>query len=369
MATTNPTSKTVSMKGGGYYSLHTKGAKDAIDNTLPLAHDALAAIDVEGGEGAFNLADIGAADGGTSIDLIASLVEQVRERAPTRPITVTYTDLPRNDFSALFRMLDGSRGEFRSYLQDYENVFAFASGTSFHRQILPSESLDLGFSATAMHWISRIPGQITDHVHAAGAAGAEFAAFRECALRDWDNILLNRARELRAGGRLVMANLCIDEEGRHLGNTGGVSMLETFNSLWGALVDDNAITEEEYQRTAFPQFYKTAEEHCAPLTDPDRAVHRAGLRLVSAETRIVECPYAAEFRECGDTDAFAAAYVPTTRSWSEIVFMSALNASRALEERRAIVDRFYQSYVDLVRRDPTDHRMDYVYLYMVLAKL
>ena len=77
-----------------------------------------------------------------------------------------------------------------------------------------------------------------------------------------------------------MSNFCIDEQGRYLGNTGGINMFDTFAMLWRRLVDDGTITGEEYADTAFPQFYKTLEEYCAPLTEPDNAVYRSGLRLV-----------------------------------------------------------------------------------------
>jgi len=53
------TPSTVSMKGGGYYSEHTQGAKDVIDNTASLALGALADIDVATGAGPFTVADFG----------------------------------------------------------------------------------------------------------------------------------------------------------------------------------------------------------------------------------------------------------------------------------------------------------------------
>jgi SAM-dependent methyltransferase len=356
------------MWGGGDYSLHTIGAKHVIDNTGELALEALDAIDVAAQAGSFQLADFGAADGGTSIDLVRRIIGNVRVRAPSRPICMTYTDLPRNDYSALFNLVHGGRPDVKSYLDEYDNVFVYASGTSFYLPIFPAETLDFGFSATAMHWISGMPGRITDHVHAVGAKGEELEAFRRHALADWDTILLNRARELKPGGRLVMSNFCIDAQGRYLGNTGGLNMFDTFNRLWRRLVEAGAITEAEYQNTAFPQFYKTVEEYCGPLTDPASAVHQAGLRLESAETRVVPCPYAARFAETGDLERFAVSYVPTLRTWSETVFFNSLDMERPEEERREIVERFYQSYVDLVREDPTGHAMDYVHIYMVVSK-
>lgn len=358
----------VSMWGGGDYSLHTIGAKHVIDNTGELALEALDAIDIGDQTGIFQVADFGAADGGTSIDLVRRIVGTVRERAPTRPICMTYTDLPRNDYSALFNLVHGGRPDIKSYLDEYDNVYVFASGTSFYLPIFPEESLDFGFSATAMHWTSALPGRISNHVHAVGAKGEELEAFRRLALSDWETILLSRARELKPGGRLVMSNFCVDEQGRYLGNTGGISMFDTFAMLWGRLVEDGTITENEYLNTAFPQYYKTVEEYCAPLTDPSSAVHGSGLRLESAETRVVACPYAARYADDGDLESFAVSYVPTLRTWSETVFFNSLDPARSEQARRVIVDRFYQSYVDLVREDPTGHAMDYVHIYMVVSK-
>jgi len=367
--TDRSTSATVSMKGGGYYSLHTEGAKHVIDNTAELALAALAEIDLASAGRPFTVADFGAADGGTSIDLVRKVVAEVKRRDASREVCVTYTDLPRNDYSALFTMLAGQRADVKSYLPEHPGVFAFAAGTSFYRPIFPTGMLDFGFSATAMHWLSTLPGRITGHVHAVGATGDELEAFRAQAMKDWESILLERARELRPGGRLVMSNFCKDEQGRYLGNTDGVNMFDTFNVLWRAMVDDGSITEAEYDATAFPQFYKTLGEYCAPLTDAASPVHRAGLRLVSAETRVVPCPYAARFAQAGDVDAFAVSYVPTLRSWSETVFFTGLDEARPVEERRALVERFYHSYIDRVRADPTGHAMDYVHIYMVAEKV
>jgi hypothetical protein len=96
----------IHMLGAGYFSEHTTGAKRVIDNVIPLALGALAEIDLAGNS-AFGIADFGAADGGTSISLHHAVLAAIRARAPGRPITLTYTDLPHNDYSVLFRLLHG----------------------------------------------------------------------------------------------------------------------------------------------------------------------------------------------------------------------------------------------------------------------
>lgn len=367
------TGASVSMKGGGYYSQRTRGAKDVIDNASGMLLDAVSAIPEPEPNQPVRIADFGAADGGTSKQTIRNTVAAIRNRFPDKQIVVTYTDLPSNDYSVLFKTMLGIEGDGEhTYLNEFEGVFVNACGIGFHRQLLPDLSLDLGFSATAMHYVSEKPCEIEDHVHMVGASGAALEAFTQQAADDWEAILLARAKELRPGGRLVFMNFGKDEEGRYLGNTGGVNMFDTFHLHWKALADEGRITADEYVRATFPQFYRTKEEFSAPLVDRNSAVHEAGLRLISAHTGVVGCPYRAAYDESAGTMSareFAVSYIPTLRSWSETVFLNALDPGRPADERAAIVDAFYQRYEDMVAADPAGHAMDYVHCYIAIEKV
>src|ERR1043165_263416 len=92
-------SEPIAMKGGGYYSLATLGAKHVIDGASPMVLAAIARM--PDGAGPFVLSDMGTADGGTSIDLGTAVTAAVRARWPGREIAVIHTDQPRNDFNAL----------------------------------------------------------------------------------------------------------------------------------------------------------------------------------------------------------------------------------------------------------------------------
>ena len=361
------TDRDIAMKGGGYYSLATTGAKDVINGATPMVLEALAAMDLADDGRAFTMADMGCADGGTSIDLVGTMLKEVRRRAPTRPIQMVYTDLPRNDFGELFRVIHGHT-DIRSYLEEIPDLYVYASATSFHKAIFPPETLHLGFSATASHYISEKPCAIADHVHMVGARGPVRAAYEEQGRKDWEVMLRNRARELVPGGRLALFNFGIDEQGRYLGNTGGVNMFDSFNEIWAGLAEDGTITRDQYKNTNFPQCYRTVEQFTAPLTDPANPVHQTGLRLDHVETRVVACPFARDFAGHGDPERFARDYIPTLRSWSESIFMSGLSENRPLDERRRIVDRFYDSYQERVRRAPQGHAMDYVHIYLICSK-
>lgn len=349
----------IRMRDAGYYSANTIGAKHVIDSTIPLVQRAVAEMTLP--DGPFRAADFGAADGGTSLGLQVALTEAVRARAPGKQMAITYTDLPHNDFSTLFRQVGAG-------LAGLPDVFVFASGTSFYSRIFPDASLHLGFSGTAMHWLSRLPATLADAVHAVLGTPAERVPFAAQAAADWETILLHRAAELAPGGRLVLANFCQDEAGYYLGYTGQKNMHATFAKHWAGLRDAGLISDAEVRAANFPQFYKTVAEFRAPFDDAGSAVRRAGLVLQHCETRITPCPYAARFAQERDSAAFAAAYVPTLRSWSENVFLGALDPARPAAERHALVDRFYANYEAEVAAEPDGHAMDYVHCFMVIAK-
>jgi len=300
--------------------------------------------------------------------MVRQATAAVRARWPRRPIWVVYADQPRNDYNSLFQLVHGLT-RIPTYLEEIEDVHVLASASSFYRPIVPAGTLELGFSATAMHWLSRKPRDLTNHVQAVGAAGAELAAFAEQGRHDWETILLRRASEMAPGARLVLVNFCKDEAGRYLGNTGGVNMFDTFNTLWRRFVAEGQISSEEYTGMTFPQYYKTVEEFTEPLTSPASPVYGVGLRLEHCETRVVDCPFATEFRQHGNAEQFAREYIPTLRSWTESTFLGALSERRTLEKRRGIIDNYYHAYETLVRESPAGHAMDFVHVYMIIAKV
>jgi hypothetical protein len=354
----------VAMRGGGYYSAVTKGAKDAIDSATPLVLEAIRRLPDRDTSAPFILTDMGCADGGTSLDLVRQAITAVRDRWPRRSICIVYTDQPRNDYNSLFHLIHGLT-PLPSYLDEVEAVYILASATSFYRQILPVGTLDLGFSATAMHWLSRKPCDLTQHVHALCAAGAKLATFAEQGQRDWETILLQRAHELKPGGRLVLVNFCKDEAGQYMSR---VHMFDTVNVLWRRFVTEGVISSEEYERMTLPQYYRTVKEFTQPLTDPANPVYRAGLRVEQCETRTIPCPFAVAFRQHGDAARLAREATPALRSWTESTFLAALSSDRSAEERQTIIERYYDAYETSLRENPTEYRGDYVEAYMTIAK-
>ena len=357
----------MAMKGAGYYSKATTGARDAINLAVPMLTDAVARMGLKDAGPAFRAADLGCADGGTSIHMWRQVLADVRARVPHRPIEIVYTDLPRNDFSQLFKTVHGQT-DLETYYGAIPDVYPMASATSFHQAIFAAESVNLMFSATATHYISKAPCNISNHVHMVGATGDERRRWDDIGRIEWERLLHLRAREMVKGGRLVFLNFGIDAQGRYLGHTGGVSMFDTFDRLWRGMATDGRITEAEYVATNFPQVYRTADQFTDPLRDAASPVYRAGLRLELVEERHLVCPYARAFAEHKDAARFAREYIPTLRSWSEPTFAAGLSQARPAEQRAAILDEYFGRYERLVAAEPKGHGMDYIHVHLVCAK-
>ena len=318
------------------------------------------------------MADFGCADGGTSQEMWGNLIKQIRNSNDQRQIEILYTDLASNDFSTLFKTIQGMQGDNNLALQNkFENVFIHACGTGFHKQLMANNSLSLGFSATAMHYVSEKPCQINNHVHIVGADKDEKLKFKLQASKDWESILLNRAKELVSGGRFICLNFGIDEKGHFLGNTGGHSMFDKFSYHWKELENDGVISNDEFINATFSQHYRTIDEFCKPFDNPNSIISKSGLRLKSCKTSITKCPYQKyylENKKSMSTLDFAKSLIPTMRSWSETVFRTALS-ERDDDDISKIVDKFYNSYQDEIAENPEGHSMDYVHVIMDIEKI
>ena len=125
----------INMSKGGAYSLATRGAADVINASIPMIEQALSGMELRGRTD-FSVADMGCADGGTSLQMIETMIEQIRGEASEIPIKVHYTDQPRNDYNGLIQTVLGL-GHFPSYIGKHKNVFQFFSANSFSIRSFP----------------------------------------------------------------------------------------------------------------------------------------------------------------------------------------------------------------------------------------
>jgi indole-3-acetate O-methyltransferase len=363
----------VGKDGEGDYTASTKGCFDVIDAATPAVLQAVDCIPGISTSRPFAVADYGTADAGTSLGLMQKIVQASRNRVgQDLEILIHYEDQKDNEWKSVFNhalgyktVTDAYGNELQSPVANNEGVFVSACGVGFHDQAFPSGTIDLGVSFTAMHWLSRGPGSLIGQplLHAAQCEDGEAEAERRQAEQDWLSILKARSNELRPGGRLVIANFCKSKQGYFLGNTDkGANMWESFQKSWDRLADEGLINEEERLGISFPSYYRSSEEIVTGVESVD------GLKVVECVERVVRCPYREAWTNGSSNRSareHAEWYVPTTRTWSESTFKSALQPNRNKDE---IMRKFWNNYVDLVEENPEAHGMDYVHTYLVVEK-
>ena len=171
------------------------------------------------------------------------------------------------------------------------------------------------------------------------------------------------------GGRFCL-NFGIDNEGRYLGNTGGHHMFDNFDKHWRALRDEGIITDIEYEKATFAQYYRDLDEFRAPIDDPDSSVSKAGLRLKSITSRLTKCPYEAAFLNSGGTMSnaeYAASLIPTMRSWRDPVFRTIWKDAKQARSTGSSTGSTEIVEAE-VAADPAGHAMDYVHIILDMEK-
>src|SRR5215469_9632373 len=143
------------MEGKGFYNEYAAIPASGSALALPLLEEAARQISLDSSDRPIVIADYGSSQGKNSLAPMRAAIAVLRARVGTqRPIVVYHTDLPANDFSTLFEVLESDPA---SYLQDEHSVFPSAIGRSFYRPILPPSHVDLAWSSYAAVWLSRIP--------------------------------------------------------------------------------------------------------------------------------------------------------------------------------------------------------------------
>ena len=104
------------MEGGGAYNRSSHIQAAGLSPAVPLLQRAASVVSLSDASEAIVIADYGSSEGRNSLSPMAVAIGALRERVgPNRAISVVHTDLPSNDFSALFETLDNDPD---SYLRD-----------------------------------------------------------------------------------------------------------------------------------------------------------------------------------------------------------------------------------------------------------
>src|ERR687893_488761 len=347
------------MKGHGFYNEHSRPQHKADSLGLPLLERAVEEMAVPRGAEPAAVADFGAAQGRNSLGPMRLAVEMLRRRTTvSTPILVIHTDLPQNDFGSLFALVEASP---ESYLRSVENVFTLAAGKSFYERIFPDGFLSLGWTAISVHWLSKVPCNIPDHVYAQRAGQRVRMAYAEQASEDWQRFLGHRARELRPGGELIVVAVTTDDTG----NTGGEGLMDLTNEPVLAMVEAGFIRPEEYRRMNMPAYHRTMEEFTEPLLSGTLTED-----LILKEATRAEFPDQLwpEYEQTEDATAFAASYTEFMRAFTEAPLFAGLDADRTPADRERLVNEYFKRMRSVIEANPERARWDWHVALLRVAK-
>jgi hypothetical protein len=228
---------------------------------------------------------------------------------------------------------------------------------------LPSGSVHVAVTGTAMHWVAHATGLAStgsvfpgypDHMD-----DGERRAWGEAAARQWERLLEMRAMELAPGGRFIAALPASPAPGHE--RTGlYVEIIGDMNRLLADWRRAGRIDAETVAAIVVPVWMRTLDEIRAPFEARDGRV--AGLELESAELFRLDNPYWDD-----DPAAFARGYVRSVTAWGGPLLLRAF--AREGEDRAAdLVAAFLKELEERVSDTPDRYRWDYIEALLVCRK-
>jgi len=228
---------------------------------------------------------------------------------------------------------------------------------------LPSGSVHVAVTGTAMHWIAEAAGLASTGSVFPGYPDqvdeAERRAWRVAAARQWERLLELRAMELAPGGRFIAAlpaspAPCPDRTGLY------VEIIGDMNRVLADWCRAGRIGSATVAAVVVPVWMRTLDEIRAPFETAGGRV--AGLELESAELFRLDNPYWHD-----DPAVFARDYVRSVTAWGGPLLLRAF--AREGEDRAAgLVTDFLEALEERVADDPDRYRWDYIEALVICRK-
>jgi SAM-dependent methyltransferase len=379
------------------YAQHALSQRAAFEATHPTV---LAAARQFSDEPVLRVVDLGAADGVNSHGLIRSLIQ---ERAG-RPLIYALVDLPINAWGVAanhLRYAFGDRadrpevlvipapGEAGRGVSDVGTGPHYASpeapGEAGRRVVergsppttvismagiplqqapcLPSGSVHVGVTGTAMHWVADAGGLAStgsvfpgypDHTDE-----AERRAWRVAAARQWERLLEMRAMELAPGGRFIAAlpaspAPCPERTGLY------AEIIGDMNRILADWSRAGRIGAATVAAVVVPVWMRTLEEIRQPFEASGGRI--AGLELESAELFRLDNPYWHD-----DPAVFVRGYVRSLTAWGTPLFLRAF-AREGEDRARDLLADFLRELEERVADTPSRYRWDYIEALVICRK-
>jgi hypothetical protein len=305
----------------------------------------------------FTALDLGSSEGGNALIVMSTVAESVRRRRPEQLIQTIYSDLPSNNFNRLFTNLHEARTAGRIPAGVYPSVVA----GSFYESLMPPSSVHFAMAFNALLWLDQLPAApVPDSVvyrrphpprPGRQMPPETVAAFTRQAERDLTRFLELRAREMVAGGKLLIvspgdsADYCISD-----------GIYDALNDACLDLIAAGRLERERYERFTMPLYFRTVPETLASLEREGSPV-KGVFTVDRAETLEVPTPFLIEFDKTGDAAALADAYTGFLRAFSEPVARAALVGT---DGDATLMDELYRRVHARLRAEPERYRFRYI---------
>jgi hypothetical protein len=290
------------------------------------------------------IADYGASTGHNSLLPIGAAIAVLRKRTrPEHSVLVAHTDVAQNDFTVLFQTLEGDPD---SYLRKDPASFASAIGRSFYSQILPSNSVNLGWTSWAIQWLGRVPMPVPDHLQVAYSGDDSVkVAYAKQAAHDWHEFVAFRGRELCPGGRLVVLTMAIGDDGEF----GYRPLFKSMVDGLAELVAQRLITEDEVRRMCIPTVSRRAADFFTPFAPKGRfeRLEIEHLEVIDAEDR-----FWTQYQTDHDATAFGDKWAAFARASVFPTMSAALDGGRADPRAAEFVNRLQAEVAARMAAEP-----------------
>jgi hypothetical protein len=292
------------------------------------------------------IADYGASTGHNSLLPMGAAIAVVRKRTrPDHSILVAHTDAAENDFTELFQTVEHDPD---SYLKKDAASFASAIGRSYYTQILPSNSVNLGWSSWAVHWLGRTPAPVPDHLQVAYSADEGVkAAYAKQAAFDWHEFVAFRGRELCPGGRVVVMTTAVGDDGEF----GHRPLFKSLLAELADLVAQELLTEDEVHGMCLPIVSRCAADFLAPFA-PSGSLER--LTVDHLEVFDAEDRFWTQYQVDRDATAFGARWAAFARASVFPTLAAALEGGRADPRREEFMNRLEAGVAARMAAEPEE---------------
>ena len=285
-----------------------------------------------------NIADYGSSEGLNSMLILSKAIEEFRSTSSI-PIKIYHNDLPENNWSALSLTISNHPDSYKRIPEVYYSLI----GRSFYEQVLPSNSVQIGFSILAFHFLSKPPARSGDLQVCYPEAEAQ-------AIEDLTLNLTHRIKELDVGGYFVFTSPGKLEG--HNGNNMEPYIIDCIKRIFGKGI----ITEEEYNDYIW-QTYPMDLGQIRQILAGFR-----GIEIKLLEIEKVECPFYIEYKNGGSLEEYKRKFSNFPAALIKVALLRCLK-TRTEQEK----DIIYHAAMDEVR-DMINGEETYILMYNVIIQ-